>query len=250
MTYQVRLTQFEGPLDLLLQLIEKRELDITAISLAAVTDQYVVYLAELEQTGQLDPAALSDFLVIAARLLLIKSQALLPRPAAVQEDEAPDAAEDLARQLQEYRRFKQIAAQLRQRDEEGLHSYARLAPVTLTTPFRLEGVTLDDLLAAMRRVLSALPEEMPAEGVPRQIFSIADKIAAIAQMVSRGPTTFDGLMAGARGRGEVVVLFLALLELIKQGRVAVQQAQVFGEIVVATARPGENGDAPGAATVS
>ena len=228
MPYQVKLTVFEGPLDLLLQLIERRELDITTVSLAAVTDQYLDYLNVLQNV---DPDILTDFLVIAARLILIKSQALLPRPPAPEEQET-DLGVDLVRQLQEYKRFKEIAVLLKERDEQGMHSYIRLATSGITPHFELEGVALDDLADAMRRVLTALPDEPPAQDVARAQFTVADKIAVIEAVIISGRVSFQRLLGAVRTRVEAIVTFLALLEMIKQGRVSVAQSGVFGEIMI------------------
>lgn len=228
MPYQVKLTVFEGPLDLLLQLIERRELDITTVSLAAVTDQYLEYLKDL---ANVDPDVLTDFLVVAARLILIKSQALLPRPPAPEEQEE-DLGKDLVRQLQEYKRFKEIAVILKERDEQGMHSYIRLATSGITPRFDLEGVVLDDLAEAMRRVLTALPEEAPAPDVARARFTVADKIAVIEAVIISGRVTFHRLLGGVKTRLEAIVTFLALLEMIKLGRVRVEQSGVYGEIMI------------------
>lgn len=236
--YEVRLTVFEGPLDLLLQLIERRELDITTVSLAAVTDQYLEYIGDL---GDIDPGILTDFLVIAARLILIKSQALLPRPPEPDKEEE-DLGRDLVRQLQEYKRFKEIAGLLRERDEQGLHSYIRLATTGVTAPLQLEGVALADLVQALRRALAGLPEE-PAPEIARRQFTIAEKIAEIAEVVAAaGRASFTRLLRRASTRVEAVVMFLALLEMIKQRRVVVEQAQVFGEITIVAANGNGNGN--------
>ncbi len=228
MPYQVKLTVFEGPLDLLLQLIERRELDITTVSLAAVTDQYLEYLKDL---ASVDPDVLTDFLVVAARLILIKSQALLPRPPAPEEQEE-DPGKDLVRQLQEYKRFKEIAVILRERDEQGMHSYIRLATSGITPRFDLEGMVLDDLAEAMRRVLTALPEEASAPEVARAQFTIEDKIAVIEAVIISGRVTFHRLLGSVKTRAEAIVTFLALLEMIRLGRVSVEQSGVYGEIVI------------------
>jgi segregation and condensation protein A len=242
MPYEVKLTVFEGPLDLLLQLIERRELDITTVSLAAVTDQYLDYIGIL---ANVEPDVLADFLVIAARLILIKSQALLPRPPEPEEQEE-DLGQDLVRQLQEYRRFKEIAILLKDRDEQGLHSYIRLATTGITPRVQLEGVVLADLVEAMRRVLTTLPEELTVPDLPRPQFTIAEKISVIENAISAGRASFRSMLSEIRTRGEAIVMFLALLEMIKQQRVRVEQEQVFGEIMVvagngngsvATARP-------------
>jgi len=230
MSYQVKLTVFEGPLDLLLQLIERRELDITTVSLAAVTDQYLEHISLMSDV----PAdALAEFLVIAAKLILIKSQALLPRPPAPEEQQDEDVGEDLARQLQEYKRFKEIAALLKERDDNGLHCYLRLASTGITPRLQLEGVTIADLAAAMRRALTALPEETPTPAMARRQFTIGEKIAAIEGILSTGKATFSQILRQVTSRLEAIVTFLALLELIKQGRAVVEQAEIFGEIMIA-----------------
>ena len=123
-SYTVQLPVFEGPLDLLLQLIEHEELDVTKISLAQVTDQFLAYIKILES---LNIADIAEFLVVAARLILIKSEALLPRPVERQPGEA-DPADELARQLIAYKRYKEIAGGLHEREAAGLRAYLRLAP--------------------------------------------------------------------------------------------------------------------------
>src|SRR6185295_15384281 len=121
--YTVQLPVYAGPLDLLLQLIERDELDITKVALAQVTDQFLSYLKVLESLNLGD---IADFLVIAARLILIKSEALLPRPV-VREPGEEDPADELARQLIAYKRYKEIALTLREREDAGLRTYLRLA---------------------------------------------------------------------------------------------------------------------------
>jgi segregation and condensation protein A len=228
MPYQVKLTIFQGPLDLLLQLIERRELDITTISLADVADQYLAYIGEMTSV---DPAVLTDFLVIAARLILIKSQALLPRPPQAEQPEE-DPGQDLVRQLQEYKRFKDVAVLLKQRDEKGLHAYIRLATSGITPRVEIEGVVLDDLADAMRRVLTDLPEDTEAADVARAQFTVAEKIALLEGIIVTGGIRFGDILSGVRSRVEAIVTFLALLEMIKRGSALVEQGSAFGEIVI------------------
>src|SRR5260221_40455 len=136
--YTVQLPVYAGPLDLLLQLIERDELDITRVSLAQVTDQFLAYLKVLET---MDLGDIADFLVIAARLILIKSEALLPRPVERQPGEE-DPGDELARLLIAYKRYKEIAGTLRQREEAGLRTYLRLAPPPkMEAQLDLSGVT-------------------------------------------------------------------------------------------------------------
>ncbi len=161
--YRVSTALYEGPLDLLLQLIERAELDITRLALAQVTDSYLAHLRAM-QTAQANPAEVSGFLVIAARLVQIKSAALLPRPSLDAMDEIEeDPGEALARQLVVYKRFKELAAVLHARDEEGLRTYLRVAPLTVKVEGHLDmsGVSLDDLLKAARRIFYSKPD-LPA----------------------------------------------------------------------------------------
>jgi segregation and condensation protein A len=151
--YQVSTPVYEGPLDLLLQLIERAELDITRLALAQVTDQYLVHLRALEVQ---DPAEVSAFLVIASRLIQIKSAALLPRPPASENITVEeDPGEALARMLIQYRRFKLLAASLQDRDDNNQHTYLRTAPPPVQVDAHLDmtGIGLIDLVQAARQVL-------------------------------------------------------------------------------------------------
>lgn len=230
--YHVKLEVFEGPLDLLLHLIEKQELDITKVSLAAVTDQYLEYIQHLDR---ISAENLAEFLVVAAKLLLIKSRALLPAPPAAEAEEEEDLGEELARQLREYKKFKEVAQQLREREESGLRAYVRIGSLPhLDRQLDLTDVSLDDLLAAVREALTLHPPSEPVDGVvaPLVIF-ISDKIQEIVALLSEhGSFSFNRVLHSAASRAEVIITFLALLELIKGRRVRVQQQQLFGEILV------------------
>ncbi len=232
-TYQVTLPVFQGPLDLLLHLIEREQLDITKVALAQVTDQYLQYIANLKEV---DADLLSDFLVIAAKLVLIKSQALLPKPpveAARAEEE--DVGEQLVRQLQVYRQFKHAAQMLATREALPLRSYVRVATPRLLEPHLAPGeVTLGDLVAAARRAL-AIRSPAPAvdQVVSPVVVTIGERIAFIRRLLERLPqVTFRSLVRMGTQRLEVIVTFMALLELIKQNFVEVQQEAPFGEIVI------------------
>jgi segregation and condensation protein A len=234
--YQVTLPVFEGPLDLLLHLIEREELDITAISLVQVTDQY---LAHIERLKEIDADALADFLVMAARLILIKSRALLPRPPALPgEEEEEDPGEQLARQLREYRRFKAVAAQLDQISEQGRRAFVRVAaPPKIQSKIDLEGVTLDSLLEAVRQALEVLPPGPPVNGVvPRFTITIGDRVNLILTRTEAGHRfSFRSLLEDSLSRGEIIVSFLAILELLKRRRIVVKQEVMFGEIWIEAA---------------
>lgn len=233
--YAVRLDSFEGPLDLLLRLIERAELDITTISLAQVTDQYLAYIRQLDT---IHPDLLADFLVVAAKLILIKSRALLPQ-APKPDDEEEEIGQDLVRQLEEYRRFKEASQHLREREEQGLRSFVRAAPLSVQPKGLAPGeASLADLLAALERVLGSTPSAPVSTVVAPVLITIDDKIRAIeAALASSHRVHFSGLLMRARSRVEVVVTFLAILELIKLGKVRAEQDGPFGEIYVVAAPP-------------
>jgi segregation and condensation protein A len=237
--YQVALPVFEGPLDLLLHLIEREELDITQVSLAQITNQYLEYLAQISER---DPDSLADFLVVAAKLLLIKSRVLLPQPPAPPAADEEDIGEDLVRQLIEYKKFKEAAHWLRELDEQGLSSYIRMAGIPpLERTVDLGEVTLDDLLAAVRDVLTIKPIGPSVNGaVPPIIITIADQMALIERQTAQGrPVSFRRLLEKATNRLEVIVTLLALLEMVKQLRVTMQQDRLFGDIQIAGKSDGE-----------
>jgi segregation and condensation protein A len=244
-TYQVALPVFEGPLELLLHLIEREELDITQVSLAQVTNQYLDYLAQLSER---DPDNLADFLVVAAKLLLIKSRILLPQAPSPTVSDEEDLGEDLVRQLKEYRRFKEAARWLKELDEEGLHSYVRLAaPPPLARTVDLGEVTLDDLLAAVREVLAIKPPAASVnDTVAPIVITIADQMELIERETSHGErASFRQLLQKATNRLEVIVTLLALLEMVKQLRVAMSQDRQFGDIqIIRRERPEGQPSAP------
>jgi len=230
--YRVKLEVFEGPLDLLLHLIEKQELDITKVSLVSVTDQYLEYISHAEA---INADNLADFLVVAAKLLLIKSRALLPAPPASLAEEEEDVGDELARQLREYKLFKELAQQLRAREELGLRAYLRLATLPdLEKTLEPNEVSLEDLLNAAREAFALQAPAAPVNGVVKPVtISIADRIRHIETLLNRkGSFSFQYLLRRARSRPEIIVTFLALLELIKGRRVQVQQDKLFGEIWV------------------
>jgi len=233
-------------LDLLLHLIEREELDITTVALAKVTDQYLAYLAELER-GQIKE--LADFLVVAAKLLLIKSQVLLPRPPSPT-PETEDVGDELVHQLQVYRRFKQVAALLHEREMQGLHGYVRIVPLPPLEPqVDLGEVTLDDLLAAVQEALDAKSAPPIGEVVAPIVVTVAEQIACIEERLTwQRQVCFREILSDTATSVEVIVTLLALLELIKQDRVRVRQERLFGEIIIERRIPAEGAPAAAPAT--
>jgi segregation and condensation protein A len=229
--YTVQIPVYEGPLDLLLHLIERAELDITAVALAMVTDQYLKHIRAMQEARAEE---ISAFLVIAAKLIQIKSEALLPRPPAREAGEE-DPAENLARQLRIYKRFKEIANWMEVREKAGFRSYLRLAP-----PPKIEGrldlsdISLEDLLRAAENIFSDEKDKQALGTVisaPK--VTIREKISYISEHLSKGEqASFRELIRNAKTRLEVVVTFLAMLELIKRYRVAARQETLFGDIEI------------------
>lgn len=239
--FQLKLSVFEGPLDLLLHLIEKEDLDITTVSLVQVTDQYMAYL---HSDDRIELAALSEFVAVAAKLLYLKSCALLPRPPEAKEVEPSeeDVGEELTRLLREYKRFKEASESLRQLEEEGFRAYPRLAPPPdMPLPLGLDGVTMDLLMGIFREALERQPQE-PVGAIEREEITIEQKVEQMTAALSReGRLSFRRLVSACRSRIEVIVSFLAVLELIKALRVRAQQDGLFGDILLVsltTAPPG------------
>lgn len=231
---QVTVEGFSGPVDLLLELIDQNELDVTALSLAEVTDQY---WKELE-ASEMEPDTLAEFITIGSRLLYIKSCALLPgarEPAADLREEIDTAAEELTNLLEEHKRFKDAFDLFRQLEEEGRRTFARTAPVrNVPLPPGLEGVTLDTLLSAVKEALAAAPPEPEVQVIEIEPVTVNEKIAEVSQKLAKGKgrLPFRPLLAACKTRTEIVVLFLAVLELIKGGDLWAEQETAFGDIVL------------------
>ena len=227
--YTIATPVYEGPLDLLLQLIERAELDITKVSLAQVTDQFLEYIRHLTD---LEADEVSAFLVIAAKLLQIKSEALLPRPPEREPGEE-DPGEALARQLIAYKRYREIAGILFQREEAGLRTYLRLAPPPkVEGNVDLSGLTIDDLAIAAQDILNQLNLRSSLKNVvsPSRV-TIREKISLITSILRQHKrTSFRSLLNHKNTRLEIVVTFLAMLELIKRHLVRVSQEGLFGDI--------------------
>jgi segregation and condensation protein A len=233
---QLTLPYFEGPLDLLLHLIEREELDITSVTLATVADQY---LQIIRQQDQLNLDALADFIWIGARLLLIKSRALLPRPPGEDGiEEEDDDAGDLARQLMEYKLFKEAAGQLRDIERAGQKSYPRIAPPPdLPPPPGLDGVTLDMLRLMVEAALTRKPAVKEHHQVIRpHKFTVREKIDFLRErLASEGRVSFRAVIDACGTRMEIIVSFMAVLELIKSRVLEAVQDATFSDIVLVPA---------------
>lgn len=242
MAYSIKLDSFEGPLDLLLHLIDKAEVDIYDIPIAEITEQYLATIDTMQQL-QLDVA--SEFVVMAATLLSIKSKLLLPKkeehvfqPYLDMEVEEVDPRDELVQRLLEYKRYKMLAEQLREmetgrnqvytRPAEDLSHYARDEDHTV------KDVTLFDLITALEKLVKKVKEKEPITKVTRDEISIKDRMGEIRQLlrVSGGMIRFYQLFSKGATRSEIVTTFLALLELMKAGHVVCIQNQLFQDIMI------------------
>ncbi len=232
--YKVKLDVFEGPLDLLLYLIKRDEVDIYDISIERITKQYLAYM-EAFQVLNIDLAG--EFIVMAANLLYIKSRTLLPvdQQMADEEAEEEDPRFELIRQLIEYKKFKEAAANLR--NQEALRE--NLFPRSPVTPelapqetLLVEEVGIFDLINAFQKVLKRLekkPEDL--REIFAENFTVSEKIDHVLRVLHVGVSLrFDELFADAASRTEIVVTFLAMLELIRLKQLSVRQDAHFGEI--------------------
>jgi len=227
-----KIDKFEGPLGLLLQLIESQELDITQISLAKIADQYIEYIRGCKGIG---PEELADFLVVAAKLLLIKSRALLP----FLKGEAEEEIQEFEQQLRMYKEFLEAAKKIEAIIGQKRFSFARefnrqafLRSAHLFSPPKK--LTAAELSAVFSEIIkSTRPIELLEEKNLGQIVNIEDKILAIQQILLENiKVSFSHILTGAKNKTEIIVSFLALLELIKQRDVVVRQGEMFGEIEI------------------
>jgi segregation and condensation protein A len=229
--YKVKVKQFEGPLDLLLQLIEEQKLPITEVALAEVTEQYIRLLNQ-SVDKKIEADQLADFLVVAARLLLIKSRALLPF---LQWEEAADE-EELTTQLKIYKQYLAASKVVQSIIAKKRFSFSRQKLLTGTEisfapPSKLIKSTLAE---TFRRLLERIEPEtsLPTE-VIRKTISIQEKIQQIRERIYRQATThFSDILKESKDKTEVIVSFLALLELVKQKLVVVKQDKTFDDIVI------------------
>ncbi|PIS41960.1 MAG: hypothetical protein COT25_00300 [Candidatus Kerfeldbacteria bacterium CG08_land_8_20_14_0_20_42_7] len=225
---KIQVEQFEGPLELLLELIESEKLLITDISLSKVTEQYLRHLSELAERN---PDELADFLVIASKLLLIKSRVLLPELTIDDEDEP-----DLALQLKMYKEYYNASKILLGILGAHAFSFPRLKPAVSITPVfnPPKNLTSNSLADFFRGVLKDIE---PIVGLPRDIVrrtvSMQEKISNIQRQISQQATLqFSNMLKESKSKMEVIVTFLALLELVKQRTIVVRQESIFEEIYV------------------
>jgi len=236
--YKVKLEIFEGPLDLLLYLIKRDELDIYEISLERITRQYLEYLQAFKELN-IDVAG--EFVVMAANLIYLKSRSLLPVDQQPPDEEAEedDPRWDLIRQLIEYKKFKEAAAQLqvRQLEQEGMFVRpANGSDALVAAPLRLGEVGIFQLINAFQNVLKRVDAREDLQEIFGEHYTVSDKIEWILRRVDDGvPLRFSELFASMASRVEIVVTFLAMLELIRLRQIRATQSDPFEEIEIAAA---------------
>jgi len=233
-----KLEAFEGPLDLLLTLIKKSKIDIYDIPIAEILEQYLEVVSQMED---LDLEQSSEFLVLAATLLQIKSKMLLPKDEDEEEEEDPRA--ELVRRLIEYRQIKETIEYFRERENEGRKMFFKLpdAIERPEAPINYSQLTVENLMAAYRNSFSKMERKMPP---PKRSFSgivghekvsIREKVRGIwTRLVSKGKMVFKDIFKGMKSKPEAVATFLAVLEMIKMNKIAVEQSEDggFGEYTV------------------
>ena len=238
--YKVKFEVFEGPLDLLLYLIRKEEVDIYQVNLTQLATEFI---AHLEVMRLLDLEVAGEFVVMASTLMYIKSRELLPEDQQVAteaEEDGEDPRWELIRQLVEYKKFKDAAAQLQVREVEQESIFPRLAPkpeFESEAPLRKDASLLD-LLNAVTNILKRIHQRDDRRDVFEDRWSVSEKIEHILKtLTERGAVKFSELFSGDLSRTEVVVTFLALLELVRMKHLAATQQEPFGEIEIRRAEP-------------
>ena len=228
MTYQVKLEKFEGPMDLLLELIEKEKLNITELSLAHVTDQY---LDHIKGNENIKLENLAEFLSVATKLILIKSRALLPMLEFTEEEEAE--IKDLAKQLEEYKKFKEASLVLGKMTEAGRISYSRPGYSGVQSFFYPpEDVNIFDFKKYFQFVLNEVPViEQLDEEIVREVVTLEEKINDLQNTLrQRVEMSFAEITVNATEKIDVILSFLAMLEMVKQRIIDVEQGELFEEI--------------------
>ncbi len=238
MPYQVVLPIFEGPLDLLLHLIEENEVEITDIPIALITQQYLDYLALAEE---LDLELTSEFLVMACTLLSIKAKMLLPKPPKVtaEEEEEADPRQELVDKLLEYKLYKEKAEYFKEMESRQAKVFTReIDEVKLLKEFPpsnpLGSVTLKDLLSTYNQVMKRWGKKQKVVLISRTQITINDKIDEILALLAKQPEglSFQKLLSDSSSKEEVIITFLALLEMCRMRIIVLRQAKLFADIQI------------------
>jgi len=240
MTYRVRLEMFEGPLDLLLYLIQVNEIDIYDIPITKITEEYLACLATMQE---LDLEVAGEFLVIAATLIQIKSRMLIPAEELEGEDlPQEDPRKELVERLLEYRRFKEAALTLDEFESRQQLLYTRPGELSPPVPEGPLEVSLSELLRAFAAIVQRAPQETVLEIAPEAITVSERMVMLIDRLALESPLPFTALFDTSGIRSKLIATFLALLELLRRGLVRARQSEPEGEIMVYRAVEGSEGD--------
>ena len=234
-----KLDTFEGPLDLLLHLITRAKVDIKDIFVSEITEQY---LASLEGIDELDMDVASEFLTMAATLLEIKSRALLPRPPKPEEEDGESPEQALIRRLEEYKLYKESAGRMKEFEQAAMQVFSKLPeeyPLP-PQPVELTGLTLNGLVRALERIIARQTQEADPGRVFRAItrdkFTIEQCTFNLTARLRKGPVLFSDMLSQDVTRDEIVSYFMAMLELLKLGKLHARQEQIFEDILILPGR--------------
>lgn len=228
MIYNVKTDKFEGPMELLLELIEKEKLDINELSLSRVADQYLDFIRD---NDKIELGHLAEFLSVASKLILIKSRSILP--ALKFTDEEEEEIMDLKQQLEQYKRFKEASVKLGKISKSGRQAFSRSGFAGVKSVFYSpENINVFDLKKNFLKILSEIPLiEKLQEEIVSEVVTLEEKINSLESVLrKRIETSFSELVAGAKEKIDVIVSFLAVLEMVKQRIVQVEQSELFEEI--------------------
>lgn len=239
MAYQIKVQAFEGPFDLLFHLIEKNEVDIYDIPIAEITEQYVEYIKTMQM---MDLEVASEFLVMAATLLSIKARMLLPKPPKVEtelDEEAADPRDELVEKLLEYKKFKAMAEYLQHKESYMTNVFTRpneeeMFMNLFSEENPLEGISMNNLLEALREVLDRAVEQNLNGEIARDEVTVKDRMKEIMRRLffNKSGIVFRELFNSSANRVEIIVTFLAILELIKIGKIRAYQPRAFAQLMI------------------
>ena len=233
--YELKLDTFQGPLEKLLELIERKELEITQLSLAEVTDDFVKYINSLEDVSS---RVLSDFVAVAARLILIKSRAILPQLELTEEEE--EDIKDLERRLKLYKEFRAAEAQIKEMWEKQV-SFSREYLISFPEGFylsqKVEPMELGKIMGRIHEAFIAITPK--TESIEIKLVTLEEKIEELMRRVDKALRTSFNDIVGGRNQSEVVVLFLALLHLLKDRSIEIHQEDLFSDIQIISTKNGK-----------
>ena len=227
--FTIESQNFQGPLDKLLELVQKEKLDINQVSLAKVTDAFLKYLTKLEREGEVSSRTLADFLIIVSKLLLIKSKMLVPD--LVFEKDEEEEIHDLETQLKIYKHIKEAEKNIEKNWHKKLVMANREFFAGNETIFRPGNVAIKHLKHSLVEIIEEIKRFKPTEKIKREIINLKDKIKDIMERIKNSPVNFKNFYQ-SNNKGEIIILFLAILHLFRKEKVNLEQKERFGEIIV------------------